>query len=71
MHDYPLLLHNPYSAKDNELIISKADDPQQRLASCMDGQHCDDDLVTHFERSYEDLLALFPEHKILHVYATG
>jgi hypothetical protein len=43
---------------------------RRRVAAAMDGRHCEDDLVCTFERPYEDLLALFPVNKIVHLFAT-
>ena len=43
---------------------------RQRVATCMGERHCEDELVCQFERSYEDLLDLFPRQKIAQVFAT-
>jgi hypothetical protein len=40
-----------------------------RVASMMDGRHCDDELVCIFQRPLEDLLELVAGKRVVHVYA--
>lgn len=50
--------------------LTKQVEFRRRVAQCLDGRHCDDELVCLFERSYQDLLDLFQGSDILHVFAT-
>jgi hypothetical protein len=40
-----------------------------RVASMMDGRHCDDELVCAFQRPLEDLFELVEGKRVVHVYA--
>lgn len=42
---------------------------KQEVATFMDGRHSDDELVCKFEKSFEELIELFGEDQIMHIYA--
>jgi len=44
---------------------------RQKVASMMDGTHCDDEIACAFDRSFEELLELNAGTKIVSVYATA